>query len=416
MTIDVEYVGQHSFNTIQSVNLNSIDLGAAFLTSTQDPTAAPNPTPGAASLVSTNVDLVRSYRGFSTITQRYYNGWNTSHTLQFSLNRRFSHGVSFGFNDSIGISDEGSLAPRLQHGAAGTFSIRDDQAQAQALLGKNDIPRQVMKANFVWDLPDLKSGEAVLKAIGYVVNDWQLSGIWTGRSGSGYNINFSYQSGGGSTNLTGSPDYTARIKVIGDAGSGCATTLQTVQYLGVPRARREQRWPRVGRQLHARVLPEHAGSGDRAEYPARRRAEHPTPGGHVQCAQLGIHQQPEYDARADESHRSADQRGSSVRSDHGPAEQRRQPHVDGCGERQSLAAEERRIRRRNRLPGGAKHSGADSVHLLIRQVNPPPRETCRASLRAGAWPCAGVGLASARSALASAARRGKGRQAVARSA
>ena len=32
----------------------------------------------------------------------------------------------------------------------------------------------------MWDLPDVKSGGGALKAIGLVVNDWQLSGIWTG--------------------------------------------------------------------------------------------------------------------------------------------------------------------------------------------------------------------------------------------
>jgi hypothetical protein len=35
-------------------------------------------------------------------------------------------------------------------------------------------------------------------------------------------VNFSYQSGGSSINLTGSPDYAARIRVVGDPGSGCS--------------------------------------------------------------------------------------------------------------------------------------------------------------------------------------------------
>ena len=32
------YVGQHSFNTLQGVNLNAVDFGAAFLPQNQDPT------------------------------------------------------------------------------------------------------------------------------------------------------------------------------------------------------------------------------------------------------------------------------------------------------------------------------------------------------------------------------------------
>ena len=56
-TVDVWSSGQHSYDTIETLNINAIDIGAAFLPSTQDPTAAANPTPGAASLVSTNPDL-----------------------------------------------------------------------------------------------------------------------------------------------------------------------------------------------------------------------------------------------------------------------------------------------------------------------------------------------------------------------
>ena len=31
VALDVEYVGQHSFNTVRTVNINAVDFGAAFL-------------------------------------------------------------------------------------------------------------------------------------------------------------------------------------------------------------------------------------------------------------------------------------------------------------------------------------------------------------------------------------------------
>jgi len=83
-------------------------------------------------------------------------------------------------------------------------------------------PTHILKANFVWDLPDLARGSTLRQAIGTVINDWQLSGIWTGATGSPYAVGFSYQSGGSSVNLTGSPDYAARIRVEGDPGRGCS--------------------------------------------------------------------------------------------------------------------------------------------------------------------------------------------------
>ena len=38
-----------------------------------------------------------------------------------------------------------------------------------------------------------------------------------------YIVSFNYQSGGGNVNLTGSPDYAARVRVVGDPGAGCSS-------------------------------------------------------------------------------------------------------------------------------------------------------------------------------------------------
>jgi hypothetical protein len=55
-----------------------------------------------------------------------------------------------------------------------------------------------------------------------IVNDWQLSGIFTGGSGARYDITYLYQNNGANVNLTGSPDYAARVVITGDPGSGCS--------------------------------------------------------------------------------------------------------------------------------------------------------------------------------------------------
>jgi hypothetical protein len=79
-----------------------------------------------------------------------------------------------------------------------------------------------MKGNFVWDLPDLRSTAPALHAIGLLINDWQFSGVWTASTANPYTVGFNFQSGGGSVNLTGSPDYGARIRLLGDPGAGCS--------------------------------------------------------------------------------------------------------------------------------------------------------------------------------------------------
>ena len=218
VSVDVSYVGQRSFNEVQTVNLNALDFGTAFLPASQDPTLQASSTPGATAL---SADLLRPLRGYSTITQMRQDGWRTYHSLQISFQRRFRNGFSFGFNDTISLSDRQSTAPRLQHLPDGSFSVRDDQAAADRLLGSAVANRQVFKGNFVWDLPDVRSSQSALRTLGLLVNGWQLSGIWTAATGAPYIVGSSYQSGGSSLNLTGSPDYGARVRLVGDPGSGC---------------------------------------------------------------------------------------------------------------------------------------------------------------------------------------------------
>jgi Carboxypeptidase regulatory-like domain len=220
-SLDVAYAGQHSWNTPQAVNINAVDFGAAFLPQNQDPTLPTSATPGATALVT---DLMRGYRGYGSITRRMSTLWRTFHGINVSFQRRFTNGVSFGFNDTITLSDRQNSNARLQHAADGTFSYRPDQAEADALF-QTDPVVHTMKANFIWDLPDLRSNRSALRGIGLVINDWQLSGIWTASTSAPYQIGFSYQSGGSNVNLTGSPDYAARVRVVGDPGSGCTDDI-----------------------------------------------------------------------------------------------------------------------------------------------------------------------------------------------
>lgn len=175
-------------------------------------------------------------RGYGTITQIQQRGWNTYHSIQVSFNRRFRNGFSFGFNDTMGLSEKANTTPRLEHNPDGTFFIREDQAVADELLGASDPQAHIMKANFVWDLPDIAGKHGVRRTIAWLANDWQLSGIWTGATGAPYTVGFSYQSGGSNVNLTGSPDYGARIRIPGDPGEGCRSDpfrqFNTAAFLG----------------------------------------------------------------------------------------------------------------------------------------------------------------------------------------
>ncbi len=220
MALDVSYVGQHQYHILQTYDINRVDFGTAFLPANQDPSLAASTTSGAKAVVT---DLMRPFQGYSSITQTA--GWfnRTYHSLQLSLRRRFRNGLSFGFNDTIGLYDRQNTTPRLQHAADGSFSVRADQAEADKLLGNNNPQAHIIKANFVWALPHLQGSTPGLKTIGAIANGWQVAGIWTAATGSAYAIGYGYNNGGGNVNLTGSPDYSGRIRIVGDAGGGCSS-------------------------------------------------------------------------------------------------------------------------------------------------------------------------------------------------
>ena len=228
-SLDVSYVGQHAWNQLNATgagangqNLNTVDIGSAFLPENRDPTLAPNATPGATAVVA---DLMRAFRGYGNILQQRGDFWRTYHSIQSTYQRRFRNGVSAEVAWTWSLSDNGttSLQPRFQHAPDGTIWLRDDWDEFVELNKDQGLVKHRVKANFVWDLPNLPyQSSLAANVVAAIVNDWQLSGIVSLDSGTPYSVDFSYQSGGGSVNLTGSPDYPARIRMIGDPGDGCS--------------------------------------------------------------------------------------------------------------------------------------------------------------------------------------------------
>jgi hypothetical protein len=253
--LDVAYVGNHGFNRLRafqggtggSVDLNAVDIGAAYLPQNQDPTLGTSSVPGAAAYTS---NLLRAFRGFSNINEQETRFWDEYHGLQMSVNRRFTNGLAFGTNYNLGLSFKGNtgLQLRLQHAADGTISVRSDQAQYEQLNENLALQRHVIKSYAVWNLPDSPARFGMLGK--QLLSDWQLSAVFTGGSAfqpgaiqangaaqgnpaaasnavgpsnGRYDLGYTYQNNGGSVNLTGSPDYAARIVYAGDPGSGCSS-------------------------------------------------------------------------------------------------------------------------------------------------------------------------------------------------
>ena len=126
-------------------------------------------------------------------------------------------GIGSGFN---GVGS----GLRLQHNPDGSFFVRPDQAEFDELNKNQGLRRHIVKASFVWDLPDVPSSSGIFRrSVAAVLNDWALSGLFTGGSTLPYTITYSYLTGGAPVNLTGSPDYNAMVRIVGDPGKGCSS-------------------------------------------------------------------------------------------------------------------------------------------------------------------------------------------------
>jgi hypothetical protein len=226
MAADVTYVGNHGYNRLGSFQggtrqlLNAVDIGSAYLPQNQDPTLGTATYPGQTAYTN---NLLRPYRGYSGIEQNLPAFYDTYHSLQMGLNRRFRNGFMVGATYTYGIYFKGNtgLQQRYQHAADGTISLRADEAAYESLMSTLDRRPHFLKVNGIWAIPGTpKDGNKVLSLL---TNDWQISGVLTAASGAAYSLGHSYSSAGTPTNITGSPDYNGRVILTSDPGTGCSS-------------------------------------------------------------------------------------------------------------------------------------------------------------------------------------------------
>ena len=184
----------------RTVNLNAIDFGAAYLPQNQDLTRGPTHRSRRRTRCSTN--LLRPYRGLSNINAEHdrVRGHVSLHPdeLQPALPER----VPFGVNYVLSLSFTGNtgLQKRLQHAADGSVSVRADQADYEKLNEDAEPPAAPRQGQLgVGSAAISTPNAAPRRRARRVVNDWQLSGLFTGGSGNRYDLGYSYQSGIGAT-------------------------------------------------------------------------------------------------------------------------------------------------------------------------------------------------------------------------
>ena len=210
--LDVSYVGTSAQHQLQRRNINAPAYGAGYAAANLDPTST-----GDATLLGARalpVDFLRPYQGFGNISFIEPSSSSNYHSLQTSLQRRYTKGLLLGVNYTWSkvLGTQSNDLPGING-----FGAPHILNQRRANYGPLDFDRtHNFNVNFVWDLPKGTSN----KALGYAANGWQMSGIYRYVTGEPYNIGATIN-GLSTYGLTGTSQLEGhRVVLLKTPGSG----------------------------------------------------------------------------------------------------------------------------------------------------------------------------------------------------
>jgi hypothetical protein len=202
--LGVSYVGNHGYHEPHRPDINQ-----------------PKQLSADVALGRVNVNAVRPYPGFASLTQWQFSAGSKYQSLQVLLNRHFSRGfqlrAAYTFSktttagcDSLYCAPMDSYNYRLTRGLAG-----------------QDVPH-IFVVSYMWEIPAFrKTGGAV----GAVLGGWTLSGITSFQSGSPLNVTISPNRAG---NAAGSqrPNITGRVSQARTVDSWFDTAVYSIPDAG----------------------------------------------------------------------------------------------------------------------------------------------------------------------------------------
>jgi len=191
--VDIGYAGSLGRNLVWTRNANAIPFGTNFRPENADPSSPGTPLPET---------FLRPYRGYGDVLIREYADPRTTTRSRCRrtavLERRAIRCVLTWSKALDYASAEGQSVSNLVNPRVWNY-------------GLGDLDRtHVLKANWLWDVPPLRSGNGVMRS---AFSNWQMSGIASFVSGSPLGVGFSQVR---ATDITGSPTDGARIVVTGN--------------------------------------------------------------------------------------------------------------------------------------------------------------------------------------------------------
>jgi hypothetical protein len=222
VTLDIAYVGSQSRHLVTSRDINAIPYGYAFSRAAQDPTqfasycASPapgNPCTDGLPQIEPNLSpiyanagynfsgayaLGRSaysnaplapYKGYGQIAYLNWDGTANYNSLQASLQRRFSKGLTFGV---VYTWSKSMTTANGDQDYTDPFNVRGLDYRTA-----NWDRTHVLAINYVYDLPGLSKHFGGPKWLSYLTDNYQLSGITQAMTGTPIDLNnsWSWESG-----------------------------------------------------------------------------------------------------------------------------------------------------------------------------------------------------------------------------
>lgn len=200
LTADVAYVGNAGRYNSSTLAVNSFTYGTQrtdLNPQNADPTNNGQPK---------DADYLRPLRGYSGTNLQTWKGYSNYHSIQISVQRRFSNGLAWGIaytgsiRRSLGTFDQ-FICP---NSALSCSAAENEAANKARNYTKGGSRPHNFVVNYNYQVPSLSKHLHDNPIVKGVADGWQLSGITTIQSGTWGNIGYSF-TGAPFNDMTGGP-------------------------------------------------------------------------------------------------------------------------------------------------------------------------------------------------------------------
>ncbi len=210
MVIDLGYTMNYSYNQFLTYDSNYVPIGTSwpFKASNLNPTTSGNSSADIGSIYERSL-----YPGYGAVNTAAFLGSGKYNAVTANFTRKFSRGLA------AGVAYTWSRADGI---TAYSPEVVSNTSYNNGRLASDR--RQNLQVTYSYNIPNFASKAGYAK-VGYVTDNWRLSGITSLQSGAPFDPTCSVTAGQPApASYTGTPDLSPRCNVVGNPYSGLSTT------------------------------------------------------------------------------------------------------------------------------------------------------------------------------------------------